>query len=763
MMKTNILILIAGLFFLPQSVNSQCVWTSDSYDNFEYSTAIPGLVSGTTYHPNPLSYAAHTGLKGFYMNFVNGLAGNTVVFSREYPVCVNAQYRFSTWVKEINGGSSTITLRVRDANNLILAIITNTYVNSAGWIQWNTPSLNPSTSTIYFEIVYNGGVGNNDFGMDDLKLEICSPPIVNQMLDFCVNENPVNLYDSLITTLGNTGVWIGPSTLMNGYLGTFDPSSDSAGTYSYTIADTVPNCPDSIEILDITIGLGPNVVLGNDTGLCTGDSLVLDANNVGATYLWQDNSTNETFTVLQPGTYWVQITDSCLVYSDTIVIQYSTYPLLDIGPDTVLCQGEVFTINATTSNASYLWNTNDTTPLISVNTTNSYWAQVTVNKCSIRDTIQVNFDPVPTVNLGADSTLCQGQSIILQATNSNATYLWSNGSTNPILFVNSSGTYWVEASINNCKASDTVVIYFILNPVPSLGNDTSLCDGETLLLSGYFPNSTYLWNDNSTDSVFLVNQTGTYWVEVTNSCTTVSETINVSYNAFPIVDLGDDVEFCDEASVTLDAITNGAAYLWQDNSTKSWFEVTTEGLYYVKVSVNGCSTMDSIFATVLPLPIVELGSDTVICAITPFQLNSFNPGASYTWQDLSTEPTFLVRNQGFYWVEVIRNGCSNSDSVYVNEISCEVILKMPNIFTPNSDGVNDILIPILISGVESIHTTIFNRWGDIVFVSEDEQILWNGTHSNGNELPIGVYYYSIEIIDENAERVMFNGNITLNR
>jgi gliding motility-associated-like protein len=599
--------------------------------------------------------------------------------------------------------------------------------------------------------------------MDDLKLEICAPPVANQQIDLCVNDPIFNLFDSLITPNGQNGIWSGPSPLSNGYLGTFDPSSDTSGMYTYTIADTVPNCPDSIGNFTITVGLGPQVFLGNDTVLCTSETLTLDATSDGATYLWQDNSTNPIFVISQPGTYWVQVTDSCVVTSDTIVIQYAPYPIVNIGNDTVLCAGEVLVLEATTPNGDYLWNTNDTVSQLTVGSAGIYWVDVTVNYCTTRDSIAVGFDPMPVVNLGQDSVMCQGQSVVLQANNPNATYLWHNGSTNPIFFVNSSGTYWVQVSINNCVASDTVEYTFIPLPTPNLGKDTSLCTGQTLLLNAYFPGASYLWQDSSTDSTYLVTTAGKYWVAVTNICSTLVDTINVTYNPYPTVDLGADFELCEGETVRLDVKKTGASYKWQDQSNQSYYDVKETGLYSVTVTVKGCSTEDSVNARMIPSPVPNLGNDTVICSNSPLILDVTADNATYIWQDNSTQALYQIVDPGIYWVEISVSGCLGSDTLFVDEISCEVVLEMPNIITPNGDGQNELFLPMVIEGVKSLHTEIYNRWGEKIYETNDGMVMWPGTTNQGSEVPDGVYFYTIKITGEDGSTSEISGSVTVSR
>ncbi len=136
----------------------------------------------------------------------------------------------------------------------------------------------------------------------------------------------------------------------------------------------------------------------------------------------------------------------------------NTSSTINLGNDTTLCQGETLALDATTPNATYLWQDNSTNPTFNVNQQGTYWVEVTVNNCNSSDTIQVNYTPSPTINLGNDTTLCQGGTLALDATTLNATYLWQDNSTNPTFNVNQQGTYWVQVTVNNCNSSDTISI-----------------------------------------------------------------------------------------------------------------------------------------------------------------------------------------------------------------------------------------------------------------------------------------------------------------
>src|SRR5690606_7572861 len=172
---------------------------------------------------------------------------------------------------------------------------------------------------------------------------------------------------------------------------------------TYWVEVSVNNCS-TMDSININFAPG-TFEFGTDTIICDGGTLALDATSPYATYVWQDDSTNPTLTVSEPGTYWVVITNSCGIQSDTIDV-YNSTPTVELGNDTTLCWGETFTLDVTTPNATYLWQDNSTNPTFNLEEQGTYWVEVIVSNCSAIDTIQIDFDPIPTVELGNDITLC---------------------------------------------------------------------------------------------------------------------------------------------------------------------------------------------------------------------------------------------------------------------------------------------------------------------------------------------------------------------
>lgn len=419
------------------------------------------------------------------------------------------------------------------------------------------------------------------------------------------------------------------------------------------------------QTLCITSGNGPIVNLGPDTTLCTGAQLILNATNNGSTYLWQNGSTSATFTVTAPGNYFVAVTNGCGTGHDTINVSFTNPPTVNLGNDTTLCLGNALTLNAGNPGATYLWSNGATTQTISVTTSATYWVNVNPTGCGAIDSIIVNFVAAPVVNLGNDTTLCATAPITLDAGNAGASYLWSNGATTQTITPTVNGSYWVVAAIGTCVDQDTITLTFSPAPVVSLGNDTTLCNGQNLTLNAGNAGATFLWSTAEITQTISVNTTGTYSVEVNPNGCTGYDTIVVTFVPAPVVTLGNDITVCIGIPVTLDAGNAGASFLWSNGAITQTISPVTSGNYWVIASIGTCIGRDTIAVTFTPLPVVNLGTDQMLCTPQTLLLNANNPGDTYLWSTGSITQTITVATAGTYWVQVSSGTCIGSDTIVI--------------------------------------------------------------------------------------------------
>ena len=410
-----------------------------------------------------------------------------------------------------------------------------------------------------------------------------------------------------------------------------------------------------------------SLILGPDTILCPGDQLNLDATITGTTYNWQDGSMGSSFNVTQPGNYWLSYSNTCGSTSDSITVLYDSIPNVNLGIDTSICQGSNLILNATFPGATYNWQDNSASDTFLVSLTGTYSVTVTNSCGSGSDNINVTIQPLPIVSLGNDTTLCAGTNLTLNATYTNASYLWSDNSTDSVLLVNTPNAYWVQITDNCGVASDTINVDFLSIPNPNLGNDTTICTGDTIVLNAAYQGATYLWSTGDTTSNIDITNIGTYWVSVTNICGFNSDTIIVSPNTGLVVDLGNDTTLCDGEILTLGTSYMNSTYLWSTGDTIPFIDVTAAGTYWLLVTGNCGSGTDTINFSFDPVPIVNLGADTLICIGGNIVLDVTTINASYLWNDNSVNPTLNVSQPGLFSVTVTVNNCFNSDTIEVFE------------------------------------------------------------------------------------------------
>lgn len=199
--------------------------------------------------------------------------------------------------------------------------------------------------------------------------------------------------------------------------------------------------------------------------------------------------------------------------------------ILDMGfnpfaGDTTLCGGDSLLLDASYPGVnSWLWNDGSTDSIKWVTNAGKYWVSAdTSSNCSGTDTIDVGVFWPETVGLGPDTNVCSGSSLVLSAAGTGTgPWLWSDGSNDSTLTVNAAGTYWVAAGPSACEKRDTIVVGMSTTIPANLGSDTSICDGDTIMLSVPSSYTVVMWNDSSVASNYKVLTPGIYWVDVLDS------------------------------------------------------------------------------------------------------------------------------------------------------------------------------------------------------------------------------------------------------
>jgi gliding motility-associated-like protein len=323
-------------------------------------------------------------------------------------------------------------------------------------------------------------------------------------------------------------------------------------------------------------------------------------------------------------------------------------------------------------------------------------------------------------------------------------------------------THTVQCVLHyECPDTTTTFVTVVPPPLLTLAHDTTVCAGATLSVEQ--PNViSYLWSNGATTPSITVDSAGTYQVAVTNiGCRAESDSFHVNLYGQSAVDFGNDSILCELATLMLDATQpHPAEYLWQDNSTNTTYLVYQDGDYWVVVTDNCLGASDTIHIGYLSDFRVSLGPDTMLCEGKTLVLSPGIDHCNYLWQDGSTQPVYVVRGPGNYSVEVSNLCFSHSDAVNVDYEHCAQELYLPNAFTPDGNGLNEVFLPVFAypDEVEEYRMEIYNRWGTLVFRSEEKTFGWDGANA-----PSGVYAYVVTYKTRGEHARSVTGNVTLVR
>lgn len=351
----------------------------------------------------------------------------------------------------------------------------------------------------------------------------------------------------------------------------------------------------------------PVLDLGIDKDLCVGNTLPLNAGKGYKSYIWQDGSIDTLFTVVKPGTYFVKVTDYCSnALTDTVVITIAPPIAFKALLDRVKCNSDTVQFIADTGFVKYSWSPsyNISSPNASSVVVNPlkdtiyYLRAEKSNGCYINDTVSVKVFYSPAINLGNDTSFCQGSFIILDAGNTFSKYAWNNGNTSQQIIANVPGNYSVKATTSDgCSSFDTITVNNVYNnPIVNLPNIDEICDNSKLILdAGSF--SAYKWQDNSTSRYFSISTIGKYFVQVvdTNKCSGSDTVIIKKLLASPNNFLPKDSTICSYDFINIIPLSNFNSYLWNTNAVTSTIRVGNPGNYWLKViDKNGCVGNDTI-------------------------------------------------------------------------------------------------------------------------------------------------------------------------
>ncbi|MDZ7845321.1 MAG: gliding motility-associated C-terminal domain-containing protein [Owenweeksia sp.] len=373
--------------------------------------------------------------------------------------------------------------------------------------QWQDGSAN-TTFTVYQSGQYYLTASNTcNTRSDTINVLITGPPVL-------VLGDEVRLCNGTLLTLnaqnpGSSYLWSTGDT-------TQQFTTDSSGTYWVTITNDCGQLTDTVDVfVDFPM---MDLNLGADTIICRGQALTLQTQYPSAKTLWNTGATSTSITVNKTGQYWVEVSNTCGKWLDSIFVKVEDIPVFSLGNDSTICAFDgSFPINGPPGMLHYRWSNGDSTQGTVLTDAGEHWLKVS-NRCfSYTDTIFLREEfPIP-LELGPDTIICFGESLELDPGNLGYPITWKGGRRQQSIEVTRSGTYWASAR-NSCGVFDDTIVVRVDHYLDDSPIDTLICRGDSAVLDISNRHYDVRWADGSTDSVRWFAEAGTYMLTLFNRC-----------------------------------------------------------------------------------------------------------------------------------------------------------------------------------------------------------------------------------------------------
>lgn len=588
-----------------------------------------------------------------------------------------------------------------------------------------------------------------------------------------VFENPTANLGGLLTTCGSS-LSLDANNLGSSYLWNDMTTNQTLSVFldgNYWVSITSPDgCEDS-DTVSVTLNVAFNPDLGIDTTVC--DSIELTAYTPGGTFTWNTMETDSAIWVQNTGTYFVDVVDqnSC-AGTDTITLVVNYSPIVELGNDTTICSSEELQLDTQNPSVSNIWNNGVSGSLLWVDSTFDYHVLVTSTEgCATVDSIQVVVNPNPTFSLGADTSVCDQLSLSVAGL---STYLWSTGDIDSLVYLNSSGTFWLEGGNSfGCFYRDSITAEVFDSPNTALGNDTTLCFGQSLMLNAGNADH-YNWNTSDTIQLITVDSAGLYTVFVSSGICNTTDSINVEVDSLWSVSLGGNQVICENEVLTLYSSQTGLTNQWYAEATGflgsgPTLEVSDEGIYWV-ITTNsmGCFSSDTIFAEESENPIISdflvateinLGDTVQFVTVTTDSISSyywnFGDGTYDTLRHpyhefffIDTFDVMLIVSNGFcadtLIKQVIISPGKSDELPFEFPTEDDASADIENVWVYPNPTMNDVAIEIALKEENEVEIELFDLYSRLVF---SERITGKSIRTSASlqGFSAGMYFYSIRV------------------
>lgn len=710
-----------------------------------------------------------------------------------------------------NGSNFYLGILSQDANNLVYGTYMGGFSSSSNHVDGGTSRFDKS-GAVYHAVCAScrssTGPNTNGFvstpgvwsttnnspncNMAAFKFQLGMPYSLSANSTVC-NGDPVQLN----ATGGINYTW-SPAESLN------DPNipnpiaTPTETTVYYVSMDFNEGCA-IVDSIIVEVISEPVIDLTSTENICLNDTLTITTSG-GLTYNWSPNNqinttTGATVTVWpnESRYYYVTVGNECFERTDSIYVNVFPLPEIILADDTLICIG-TSALLIPDGNMQPEWEYHsslqahtDGTATASPTQEQYYFVNGTdANGCRNRDSVLVSFYPLPDLVISPDTTICLGVSKMLNAEGA-TNYLWTPSATltnpaiaNPVATPTEPTTYTVTAIYGDgCETTEDVFIDLLYLPVPELPDTIYACYGEAREITVEGAES-YSWSPgtylNTTEGSVVeatVYHDMIYTVTFTNICGSVDEDVYIM-SISPHVEAFKDTVVCPGESVQLFAI-GAIQYLWEPSAglnnihTSSVISTPTIPTSYVVTGTDayGCIMRDTVFIDLYPQPYIQASHDQYLVEGDVAEISATTSSNGIIYWSPSEYLSCVVCSyttasppSDFRYIVTIEdeNGCKATDDVL---ILFHPLVYVPNTFTPNGDEFNGIF-KAKGGNIKNFNLRIYNRWGQLIFESDDINIGWDGTYK-GELCQDGTYTWKIRYEDSGGNEHKPVGHINLLR
>ncbi|MCC7333282.1 MAG: gliding motility-associated C-terminal domain-containing protein [Flavobacteriales bacterium] len=747
--------------------------------------AVAPICSG--YLLSPLPTTSTNGINGSWSPAINNTTTTTYTFSPSSGQCANS----ATIIITVNS-------LIEPSFNSIQSICTGETLNTLSTTSINgisgtwSPAINNTATTTY---IFTPDAGQcADTTALTIVVNSIQTPVFSTVAPICSGEvlNPL------------------PTTSTNGFSGTWSPALNNTATTTYTFTPTAGQCANTAS-LTITVNNSDTPTFASVPSICSGEVLTplptTSTNGINGTWSPALNNTTTTTYTFTPSTGQCATTTTLTI---TVNQPNATPTFTAVSP---ICSGDVLNPLPTTSTngISGVWS-----PAINNTTTTTYTFLPDAGQCGVGTTMNIVVNPLPNLVVTDPTPVCSPNTVDITATSvtsgstsgTSLTY-WTNPSASNSLInpssVSNSATYYIKSTTaDGCSLINPVTVLINEKPNLNITNPESVCSPNTINLTvlgitaGSTGNGSLSYWQDANASIALtnpssINSSGTYYIQSTTSagCKDIKPvTVTIDTISIPTISVND-TSGCAPLCVQFSGSSSGSvsSWLWNfgdgsvENTQNPSHCFTTSGQSQTSLTVvgaNGCSaTSQPLTLNVYQNPSANFyaSSNTISMLQGDSSVQFFNQSSGdvtqWLWtfgtspETYSTIPNpsivYPFSNPGTYTVNLtVQNAYGCSDTKY-QEIIVEPYFTfyIPNVFTPDGDGKNDVFLGVGI-GIIEYELMIFDRWGEKIFVSDNLYNGWDGKAKGGSEIAQqDVYVWKVKILDILNKKHDLIGKLTL--